>query len=154
MGTFGLGIATPSLSVITESGASSETERESPEHTHAASPRGRIPSVVTHSPSPAHQGVAAECDPVNLPGTSSPTRPPSTSGASMYPSSPASSLNGHTIKTPRLGVSTLISSPKIGTAEENALPLEERAKVFAEKCWNEDETFLKKEKIAEWLGGQ
>ena len=27
------------------------------------------------------------------------------------------------------------------------------AKDLAGKCWSEDETFLAKEKIAEWLGG-
>ena len=31
--------------------------------------------------------------------------------------------------------------------------LDERAREFATKCWNEDDTFLAKEKIAEWLGG-
>lgn len=32
--------------------------------------------------------------------------------------------------------------------------LEARAKVCAEKCWAEDETFVPIEKIAEWLGGR
>ena len=32
--------------------------------------------------------------------------------------------------------------------------LEARAKVCAEKCWSEDETFVPVEKIAEWLGGR
>jgi len=32
--------------------------------------------------------------------------------------------------------------------------LEARAKVCAEKCWGEDETFVPSEKIAEWLGGR
>jgi hypothetical protein len=40
------------------------------------------------------------------------------------------------------------------TGVASDLPLEKRAKILAEKCWNEDETFLKKDKIAEWLGGQ
>lgn len=31
--------------------------------------------------------------------------------------------------------------------------LDSKAKELAAKCWAEDETFLGKEKIAEWLGG-
>ncbi len=32
--------------------------------------------------------------------------------------------------------------------------LEAKAKDLARKCWEEDEEFLAKEKIAEWLGKQ
>lgn len=30
--------------------------------------------------------------------------------------------------------------------------LEERAKIFAQRCWDEDSSFLEPRKIAEWLG--
>jgi hypothetical protein len=32
--------------------------------------------------------------------------------------------------------------------------IEARAKDLAKKCWEEDEEFLAKDKIAEWLGRQ
>ena len=32
--------------------------------------------------------------------------------------------------------------------------MDQRGKELALRCWNEDEEFLAKEKIAEWLGGQ
>jgi PH and SEC7 domain-containing protein len=32
--------------------------------------------------------------------------------------------------------------------------MENRGKELATRCWNENEEFLAKEKIAEWLGGQ
>jgi hypothetical protein len=32
--------------------------------------------------------------------------------------------------------------------------LEAKGKELAQKCWDEDEEFLAKEKIAEWLGTQ
>ncbi|KAL5528345.1 hypothetical protein ACEPAF_7481 [Sanghuangporus sanghuang] len=38
-------------------------------------------------------------------------------------------------------------------SREEPLDIEARAKHFAVKCWTEDEDFLAKEKIAEWLGG-
>ncbi|KAL5507199.1 hypothetical protein ACEPAH_6655 [Sanghuangporus vaninii] len=38
-------------------------------------------------------------------------------------------------------------------SREEPLGIEARAKDFAVKCWTEDEDFIAKEKIAEWLGG-
>ena len=38
--------------------------------------------------------------------------------------------------------------------EEEAADLTARGKELASKCWQEDEEFLAKDKIAEWLGGQ
>lgn len=45
------------------------------------------------------------------------------------------------------------SPTPIITGEDNG-DGEIRGKELASKCWNEDEDFLHKEKIAEWLGGQ
>jgi PH/SEC7 domain-containing protein len=47
--------------------------------------------------------------------------------------------------------SSSVASPSIGddTADMNA-----RGKDLALRCWNEDEEFLAKDKIAEWLGGK
>lgn len=37
---------------------------------------------------------------------------------------------------------------------DDAGDVEARGKELASRCWAEDEDFLPKEKIAEWLGGQ
>lgn len=50
---------------------------------------------------------------------------------------------------------TASSSPTpIITSEEQPEDLETRGKELATRCWNDNEDFLPKEKIAEWLGGQ
>jgi PH and SEC7 domain-containing protein len=36
---------------------------------------------------------------------------------------------------------------------EDTADLQDRGKELALRCWQEDEDFLGKEKIAEWLGG-
>ncbi|TFK74047.1 hypothetical protein BDN72DRAFT_956116 [Pluteus cervinus] len=38
--------------------------------------------------------------------------------------------------------------------DDDSTDIETRGKELATRCWNEDEDFLLKEKIAEWLGGQ
>jgi hypothetical protein len=37
---------------------------------------------------------------------------------------------------------------------QDGLDMDAKGKDLASKCWEEDEEFLMKEKIAEWLGGQ
>lgn len=37
---------------------------------------------------------------------------------------------------------------------EDTSDMDNRGKELALRCWNEDEEFLAKDKIAEWLGGQ
>ena len=50
---------------------------------------------------------------------------------------------------------TASSSPTpIITGDEHPEDLETRGKELATRCWNDNEDFLPKEKIAEWLGGQ
>lgn len=44
-------------------------------------------------------------------------------------------------------------SPVKGSMEDGP-DLDARGKELAQRCWNEDEDFLAKDKIAEWLGGQ
>lgn len=44
--------------------------------------------------------------------------------------------------------------PSLSQSREEPVDMESRAKDFATKCWIEDEDFLVREKIAEWLGGQ
>ena len=44
------------------------------------------------------------------------------------------------------------STPIISGGED--LDMEARGKELAARCWDENEEFLAKEKIAEWLGGQ
>lgn len=40
------------------------------------------------------------------------------------------------------------------TTGEDKEDMDNRGREMAMRCWNEDEDFLPKEKIAEWLGGQ
>ena len=47
---------------------------------------------------------------------------------------------------------SLRSSP--GRQQEESADLDNRGKELAARCWAEDEEFLPKDKIAEWLGGQ
>ncbi|KDR75929.1 hypothetical protein GALMADRAFT_515159 [Galerina marginata CBS 339.88] len=49
--------------------------------------------------------------------------------------------------------SRFTSSPTPIITGEDTEDMETRGKEMATRCWNEDETFLGKEKIAEWLGG-
>ena len=44
------------------------------------------------------------------------------------------------------------STPVISA--EDPSDMESRGKELAARCWDENEEFLAKEKIAEWLGGQ
>jgi PH/SEC7 domain-containing protein len=46
------------------------------------------------------------------------------------------------------------SSPNQSAIGEETSDLDIRGKELATRCWTEDEEFLAKEKIAEWLGGQ
>ncbi|KAJ3501331.1 hypothetical protein NLJ89_g9384 [Agrocybe chaxingu] len=46
------------------------------------------------------------------------------------------------------------TSPSPHISSEESGDMETRAKELATRCWNEDEEFLAKEKICEWLGGQ
>jgi hypothetical protein len=48
---------------------------------------------------------------------------------------------------------TTRSSPAHSPAPEES-DIEARGRELATRCWVEDEEFLAKEKIAEWLGGQ
>lgn len=47
--------------------------------------------------------------------------------------------------------SPIVLSPAVG---DDSAEMDARAKELANRCWAEDEDFLAKEKIAEWLGGQ
>ena len=38
--------------------------------------------------------------------------------------------------------------------QEETGDIDNRGKELASRCWSEDEEFLPKDKIAEWLGGQ
>jgi PH/SEC7 domain-containing protein len=57
--------------------------------------------------------------------------------------------NGHVPARTNSG-SKSMSLSVAGLSEEE---LAEKGKDLASKCWNEDESFLGREKIAEWLGG-
>lgn len=110
--------------------ASSDSNHRSPSRT------GDLPKLVTHSPSPAptpttkaHGLGSAYSSPT--PNRSSVLSSPTTETPATLEPSPATTEGGLSSRT---------------GSEDNAASL-------AERCWQEDETFLKKEKIAEWLGG-
>lgn len=74
----------------------------------------------------------------------------SLSGPSGYASNNGPQATLSSVSSVRNPSSTDTSS--IG-GDETAEGLEERAKELAQRCWVEDESFLRKEKVAEWLGG-
>ena len=45
------------------------------------------------------------------------------------------------------------SSPSQSKGDADLTDMESRAKDMATRCWQEDDEFLSKDKIAEWLGG-
>lgn len=54
-----------------------------------------------------------------------------------------------------LSVNDLARQPSSNNnSEDEPADMDARGKELASRCWNEDEDFLAKEKIAEWLGGQ
>ena len=118
---------------------------------------GVVPRLVTQSPSPAHQQVFTRPATASPAGT--PSRSPaigSTAGINMFPTSPASmQASGPGSKRSSSGLRTPTTTSDGTVPQTSPLPisLSERAAEFADKCWNEDESFLRKEKIAEWLGG-
>lgn len=63
---------------------------------------------------------------------------------------PPSSHAHHELTTNDLILTRYASNPSFARTEDTD---EERGKDLAAKCYNEDEDFLVKEKIAEWLGG-
>lgn len=52
-----------------------------------------------------------------------------------------------------LAINRFASNPSFSKSEE-IVDLEERGKELAARCYQEDEGFLAKDKIAEWLGGK
>ena len=62
-------------------------------------------------------------------------------------------LSSQTDLTGDENVSRFPSSAPSRVEDANAPDIDRRGKELANKCWREDEDFLAKEKIAEWLGG-
>jgi PH/SEC7 domain-containing protein len=62
--------------------------------------------------------------------------------------------SSQTLETTSPALRSTSSTPIITGLDDGAEEdLETRAKALAARCWNEEEDFLAKEKIAEWLGG-
>ncbi|KAH9935590.1 uncharacterized protein B0H18DRAFT_1207160 [Fomitopsis serialis] len=66
---------------------------------------------------------------------------------------PASDIGGEHITRFALSSAGARSSPVKGSGEDST-DLDARGRELAERCWTEDEDFMAKDKIAEWLGGQ
>lgn len=109
-----------------------------------------------------HRSTASSSEPSLIPvrdedKTRDPNRtvrlvPSSPSVAWPEATSPALSvcMSSQTDLTEETGNSRVPSST---ASREDSLDLESRGKDAATKCWREDDDFLTKEKIAEWLGG-
>ncbi|KAK9894038.1 hypothetical protein P389DRAFT_174035 [Cystobasidium minutum MCA 4210] len=126
--SIGLGFAMGEDQLASSSAQPPESATQASPSDNALSPiRSRdIPRLVTQSPSPAH---------ARLQNIMSNHATPSTTRTSSYNSA------------------AVPATPPLDTSA-SSLPVDpDTARSFADRCWNEDETFLKKEKIAEWLGG-
>lgn len=53
-----------------------------------------------------------------------------------------------------LSLSRYASSQSLSVRPDDERDIETTGRELAARCWREDEDFLVKEKIAEWLGGQ
>lgn len=62
-------------------------------------------------------------------------------------------LSSQTDLTGDENISRFTSSAPSRVEDANAPDIDRRGRELANKCWTEDEDFLAKEKIAEWLGG-
>ncbi|EIN11586.1 hypothetical protein PUNSTDRAFT_83262 [Punctularia strigosozonata HHB-11173 SS5] len=60
----------------------------------------------------------------------------------------------HELAQSELSLNRYASNPSLGKSDETSGDMEARGKELAARCYREDETFLPREKIAEWLGGQ
>ncbi|TFY55545.1 hypothetical protein EVJ58_g8172, partial [Rhodofomes roseus] len=85
----------------------------------------------------------------------SPGTPPLDRVASEPSLVPASDIGDHITRFALSNPSSARArgSPVKGQAEDSA-DLDARGRELAERCWTEDDDFLAKDKIAEWLGGQ
>ena len=67
----------------------------------------------------------------------------------VYPTGKSFNFSSESLKKS----TSIPASPIINAPDSPAgLSFEERAREFAQRCWDEDETFLDPKKIAEWLG--
>ena len=80
-----------------------------------------------------------------VPSSTSVGWPEATSPALSVCLSSQTDLTGEETSTSRV--------PSSAASREESVDIETRGKDLATKCWTEDEEFLAKEKIAEWLGG-
>jgi len=104
-----------------------------------------------------HRSTASNSEPSLIPHDDPPTRDDS-QRVRLVPSVGSSFSRSETVSP--------ITPPDIGSTGDlvvlsgsDAIPGEEpdidsKAKSLASRCWAEDEEFLAKEKIAEWLGGK
>lgn len=172
----GLGISPDRLAAITRAAAARKNGSMAQISPDSALPQTiPVPKFVTQSPTPTHPAIFAQSIHPDSPET--PSKSPSTAGVAMFPltstsdaaTPPAvpsiltktrtaeSSAKSSTVRDSPISDSAAFASSNSVATTVPPSPLQSstlsKAKSFAEKCWNEDETFLRKEKIAEWLGG-
>ena len=76
--------------------------------------------------------------------------------ALRFSSDPLGAASTQDLTANDLALSRISSShsPARTNPPEESTDINSRGKELASKCWAEDEEFLAKDKIAEWLGGQ
>ncbi|KAG6837700.1 hypothetical protein H0H93_003502 [Arthromyces matolae] len=89
-----------------------------------------------------HRSVASSSEPSLIPNGEVPAR-----RGSQY------DLQANDLTLSRFPSAAQSTTSQSVTPTEDSIEMETRAKELASRCWAEDEDFLAKEKIAEWLGG-
>ncbi|KNZ80519.1 PH and SEC7 domain-containing protein C11E3.11c [Termitomyces sp. J132] len=144
--TTSLQMPRPTARPMSMIGSSRSTSR------HASSPlRSRNgPTANPHTGSPRdtgrlrtlHRSVASSSEPSLIPNGEVPSRRGSQQDLSI-----------NDLITARFPSTAHSSGSHSLNPAEDSVEMEARAKELASRCWAEDEDFLAKEKIAEWLGG-
>ncbi|KAA1471675.1 hypothetical protein DENSPDRAFT_837715 [Dentipellis sp. KUC8613] len=108
----------------------------------------RSPSTGNHAYTGSRDSNRLWVQPRSTAFNSEPSLVPGRDGSSVPPPLSAISQQDLTFNAPRPFPSDTMTSNS-----EDAVDLEAKGKELATRCWDEDEEFLAKEKIAEWLGG-
>ena len=152
------------LETIAESAHSRQSSQITPEQLQRRSTQeiDSLPSLITQSPSPAGALQVESAEMVQSPTTylstpSTPTRQNSRQSVVGLPVATSSASFGSTLSLVRGLSATSRTSFEGKTASKESLSpeeAEEKANQAAEKCWEGDESFIKRHKVAEYLGSR
>lgn len=112
-----------------------------------------LPTLTTQSPTPSRSSSLPPSASANVAATPPvPAIPtPSASSRGHSPADMIRSASGVSVATS--GAGRRSATPDLPSSIA-ALPLEQQAQQLSQRCWEEDEAFLDKLKIAEWLGSR